>query len=94
MIWAEILEKLQQLDMWSMGIGIILTVAAFFVWTQVKKNKKKSVVKQMTERLAIFFGAPALAMFVLAQIFQQEWMVWVFVGLLTIAAVFFAFDQM
>jgi hypothetical protein len=44
MIWAEILEKLQQLDMWSMGIGIILTVAAFFIYTQARKNKKKKTV--------------------------------------------------
>lgn len=44
-MWAELLEKLQQLELWSMGIGIILTVAAFFVWTQVKKNKKKTIVK-------------------------------------------------
>jgi len=43
-MWAEILEKLQQLDMWSMGIGIILTVATFFVYTQIgkyRKNKKQ-----------------------------------------------------
>ena len=44
-MWAEILEKLQQLDFWSMGIGMVVIVAAFFVWTQIKKNKKKKIVK-------------------------------------------------
>lgn len=44
-MWEQILVKLQELDMWSMGIGIILTVAAFFIYTQARKNKKKTVVK-------------------------------------------------
>ena len=43
-MWEQILIKLQELDMWSMGIGIILTVATFFVYTQIgkyRKNKKQ-----------------------------------------------------
>lgn len=44
-MWEQILIKLQELDMWSMGIGIILTVAAFFIYTQARKSKKKPVVK-------------------------------------------------
>lgn len=35
-MFEGILEKLQQLDLWSMGIGIILIVAAFFVWSRWK----------------------------------------------------------
>ena len=44
-MWGYILAYLQELDLWSMGIGIILTVATFFVYTQIgryrKKNKKQ-----------------------------------------------------
>lgn len=44
-MFEQILVKLQELDMWSMGIGIILTVVTFFTWTQIRKGKKKSIVK-------------------------------------------------
>jgi len=48
----------------------------------------------MTSRLAVFFGAPAILVFIAAQIFQIEILVWISIGLFTIAAAFFAFDQM
>lgn len=42
-MFEQLVIKLQELDMWSMGIGIILTVATFFIYTQIRKNKKKTV---------------------------------------------------
>ena len=39
----EIVTKLQQLDLWSMGIGIILVVVTFFVWRVVRSRKTKVV---------------------------------------------------
>jgi hypothetical protein len=39
-MFEGILEKLQQLDFWSMGIGIVLTVVVFWIW-KVKPFKKK-----------------------------------------------------
>jgi hypothetical protein len=41
----QILEKLQMLDYWSMGIGIILTVVTFFVWAKIRAYKKEKQVK-------------------------------------------------
>ena len=44
-MFEGILEKLQQLDYWSMGIGIILVVVAFFIWSRWKSHKNGKVVK-------------------------------------------------
>jgi heme/copper-type cytochrome/quinol oxidase subunit 2 len=41
MVWEQILEKLGQLDFWSMGIGIVLVVVAFFVYAAIKKRRNK-----------------------------------------------------
>lgn len=41
-MFEGILEKLQQLDLWSMGIGIVLIVVAFFVWSRLKTRKNKA----------------------------------------------------
>jgi hypothetical protein len=48
----------------------------------------------MAERLAVFFGLPAVILFIIAEIVQIAWILWVAVGLFTIAGAFFAFDQM
>lgn len=41
MVWDQILTKLSQLDFWSMGIGMVLIVVAFFIYAAIKKHKNK-----------------------------------------------------
>ena len=41
MVWDQLLEKLGQLDFWSMGIGMLLVVVAFFVYLTIKRHKNK-----------------------------------------------------
>ena len=40
-MWDTVLGYLQQLDLWSLGIGIIVIVSAFFVWSRWKGKKNK-----------------------------------------------------
>jgi hypothetical protein len=44
-MFEEIVQKLTELDLWSMGIGVVLTVATFYVIMVIRKNRANKKVQ-------------------------------------------------